>query len=129
MTDRKKRFRWPGRHATTFSEEPGSSVLTVTALGMSQRSIPKKPHFILDRNTSRTVALWRDKFKGEKELVLGEGHHGIVLELTSVSVEQISADCRTDNGMALFLTYHNHFSIPSDIEIDKSENAEKGKCV
>lgn len=124
-----KRFRWPGRHATTFSEEPGSSVLTVTALGMSQRSIPKNPHFILDRNTSRTVALWRDKFKGEKELVLGEGHHGIVLELTSVNVEQISADCRTDNGMALFLTYHNHFSIPSDIEIDKSENAEKGKCV
>lgn len=123
-----KKFRWPGRHATTLSEEPGSSVLTVSALGMCSRSIPKKPSFKPDSEVSRTVALWRDKYEGEKELVLQEGHHGILLELFSVNEEQITADCRTDNGMALFLTYHNHFSLRHDSELARSKNLEDIEC-
>ena len=123
-----KKYRWPGRHATTFSEEPGSSVLTVTALGMCQRSIPKIPNFKLDSDTSRTVALWRDKYIGEKELILQEGDHGILLELSSIMSEQISADCRTDNCMSVFLTYRNHFCIHSDYEARMSKNVEKNEC-
>lgn len=124
-----KKFRWPGRHATTLSEEPGSSVLTVTALGMSERSTPKTPNYTMDKNTSRTVALWRDKFEGEKELVLNDGDHGIILELSTRMNEQISADCRTDNGMSIFLTYHNHFSIPSVNEGKPLKNMESAECV
>ncbi|NVJ64389.1 MAG: hypothetical protein HWD84_09205 [Flavobacteriaceae bacterium] len=124
-----KKFRWPGRHATTLSEEPGSSVLTVTALGMSERSTPKTPSYIQDKDTSRTVALWRDKFEGEKELVLNDGDHGIILELSTRMNEQISADCRSDNGMSIFLTYHNHFSIPSANGSKFLKNKGKTQCV
>ncbi|WP_416307362.1 hypothetical protein [Neptunicella sp. SCSIO 80796] len=111
-----KKFRWPGRHATTLSEEPGSSVLTVTSLGMSKRSIPKISGFVLDEITSRTIALWRDKLEGEKELVLDDGSHAIILELKSNFCEQISADCRSDNGGSVFLTYKRHFSLTAESE-------------
>ncbi len=103
--------RWPGRHATTLTEEPGSSVLTVTALGMTERSKPKSPTIKIDKSINRTVALWKDQIVGAIPLVLEEEKHGIVLNLASHWKEGITADGRSDGGMSLVLKYKNHFSI------------------
>ena len=106
-----KNFRWPARHATSLTEEPGSSVLTVTALGMSKRSNPKSPRIDDVEETNRTVALWRDRYHGQQELALEKNSHAIMLCLDTVYDEQISADCRSDDGTAVFLTFDNYFSI------------------
>lgn len=103
--------RWPGRHATTLTEEPGSSVLTVTALGMTERSKPKSPGIKIDKSINRTVALWKDQVAGAIPLALEEEKHGIVLNLASHWKEGITADGRSDGGMSLVLKYKNHFSV------------------
>jgi len=46
--------RWPARYATVLADDPGSSVLTLTGLGMALLSRPPaKP-------VSRVVALWKE---------------------------------------------------------------------
>jgi hypothetical protein len=37
------RGRWSGRHATVLADDPGSAVLTLTSMGMIQRSTPGRP--------------------------------------------------------------------------------------
>ena len=58
--------RWAAKYATVLAEDPGSSVLTVTSLGMARLSRPpKKP-------VSRAVALWKDPVSGAVEVALPE---------------------------------------------------------
>lgn len=59
--------RWPARYASVFADDPGCAVLTLTSLGMAQRSRP--PGF----SPSRSVALWKDAHSGLRELSLDEG--------------------------------------------------------
>lgn len=57
--------RWSARYGSVFADDPGSSVLTVTSLGMSERSV--RPGIVsVDalaeaKERSRVVALWKDK--------------------------------------------------------------------
>lgn len=84
--------RWCGRYATALAEDPGSSVLTLTCLGMINRSNGG------DNIARRIVGLWKDREGPAREIVLPEGRHGIVLSLTSVSCEQVTLDQRRDGG-------------------------------
>jgi PAS domain S-box-containing protein len=59
--------RWPARYASVLADDPGCAVLTLTSLGMAQRSLP--PGF----SPSRSVALWKDAHSGIQELSLDEG--------------------------------------------------------
>ena len=65
--------RWPGRYASVLADEPGSAVLTLTALGMVARSRPP------GKKASRVVALWHDPSTGVHEISLGRGAHGVLL--------------------------------------------------
>ncbi|MCH9647595.1 MAG: hypothetical protein K0U98_05105 [Deltaproteobacteria bacterium] len=60
--------RWSARYASVYTDDPGTSVLTVTSLGMSTRSTPSGPLDHQEREAakraSRTVALWKDQEKG-----------------------------------------------------------------
>ncbi len=85
--------RWPGRYATALADDPGSSVLTVTSLGMCERSVPP------GKSPSRVVALWKDR-SGQRELTLGPKASGLVLNLLIEPQEEWTADGRTDNGDA-----------------------------
>jgi hypothetical protein len=91
--------RWPARYATVLADDPGSSVLTVTSLGMAQLSRPPgKP-------PSRAVALWKDRYKGETiEIELPSDAEAVVLNLSRVPVEEVTADGRSDGGCAAYLT-------------------------
>ncbi len=83
--------RWPGRYATVLADDPGSSVLTLTSLGMLRRStMPGK-------GRHRHIALWKQSGSMAQELRLPEGHHGLLLSLAMTLERQVTLDQRSDN--------------------------------
>ncbi len=71
--------RWSSRYATVFADDPGSSVLTLSSIGMVERSRPPT-----NQQPSRVVALWKDAINGVVEITLPPGHDAIVLSLVNV---------------------------------------------
>jgi hypothetical protein len=87
--------RWPARYATVLSDDPGSSVLTLTSAGICRLS--RSPAGDVDR----TVALWRDACSDEtQEIQLPEGAQGILLNLVRQEREEWTADGRRHRGTA-----------------------------
>jgi hypothetical protein len=86
--------RWPARYASVLADDPGSSVLTVTALGMALRS--KRQRAAKDP-PSRVVALWKDQVTGHQELALDEGADGVVLTVAAGRHEEFTAEGRSDH--------------------------------
>ena len=87
--------RWPGRYATVLAEDPGSSVLTLTCLGMLKRS--RRPN----EGVNRCIALWKDG-GGARELVLPEGAHALMLALDTIRKDQKTLDLRTEQGVVTY---------------------------
>lgn len=86
--------RWPGRYASFLSEDPGSSVLTISPLGMTLRSdgtgFP----------ASRGVAFWSEP--GDyRELSLEKDKKAIVLTLEKKLLPQWTADGRRHERVSL----------------------------
>jgi hypothetical protein len=86
--------RWSARYAAALADDPGSSVLTVTSLGMSllsrQRDRPKA-------QPKRTIGLWRDS-SITRQLELAKNKSGLILELVNKPCEEWTADGRGDGG-------------------------------
>lgn len=80
--------RWPCRYAGVLGDEPGSAVLTVTALGMAARSRPP------GMRPSRVVALWNDGTGDLRELALRRGADAILLTLAAENRTAWTADGR-----------------------------------
>lgn len=87
-------FRWPGRYALGLADDPGCSVLSVTSLGLVDRS---NVHW---NKNDRKVALWRDPSTGTRELELPRGQQGLVLSLSRRSETEYTLDGRSDGGTA-----------------------------
>jgi hypothetical protein len=97
--------RWPGRYASGFADDPGSSVLTLTSLGMSRLSRPADP----SKNRSGVVALWRDAKTGTTEISLPDQYDAVVLNITVEYHEEWTADGRGDrksSGYPVLSGYH-----------------------
>jgi hypothetical protein len=82
--------RWPGRYATVLADDPGSSVLTLSCIGMVDRSN------WLESRPVRSIGLWRDSGGRTQELNLPHSCHGMLLTLRSTSIEQNTLDNRSD---------------------------------
>jgi hypothetical protein len=93
------RGRWPERYAMALADDPGSSVLSLTSLGMSELSRPAQ-----GASRSRIIALWKDRTGTSNEIELPSGCGGIVVTLSFQSEEEWSADGRRDHGTAVFPT-------------------------
>ncbi len=65
--------RWTARYASVLADDPGSTVLTLTALGMANRSRP------VGHPPSRVVALWKDS-RGMREIALDPGAQAVLLK-------------------------------------------------
>ncbi|PRQ05334.1 hypothetical protein ENSA5_03240 [Enhygromyxa salina] len=89
--------RWPGRYASVLADDPGSSILTVTSLGMALRSVPP------GMTPKRTIALWKDPADGAREIDLEPGAAAVVLTIAAEFVEEFTADGRSDHGAAVRL--------------------------
>ena len=111
MDGPQKEFRWSSRYATVFADDPGSSVLTLTSLGMARLSRPPK-----GAGESRVVALWKDGRTSEMtEIELPSGCDGLVLTLTREFTEELCADGRGDGGSAGFPSLTGIFPLCSSL--------------
>lgn len=91
--------RWPARYATVLADDPGSSVLTVTSLGMALMC--KSP----GKQASRAIGLWKDARSGQAtEIVLPVDASGAVLSLNREYAEEWTADARSDGNCASYLS-------------------------
>lgn len=89
-------FRWPSRYATVLAEDPGCSVLTISSLGLINRSrLPdgSRPKW--------SVALWRDDQSGPAEIVMDPGHQGVCITVEPQWRTECTLDGRQDQGQAL----------------------------
>lgn len=85
--------RWSGRYATVLADDPGSSVLTFTSLGLIERTndagiLPK----------SRKVGLWRDDRGEVVELSVPADAHGLCVTLQPTPFVEYTLDGRQDDG-------------------------------
>lgn len=102
--------RWPARYSTVLADDPGSSVLTLTSLGMASASKPVsgKPK----RGAARTVALWKDAVNGDAtEIKLSPKSEGIVLSLRREPRPEWSADGRQDAGDTAYLVLDAQYEV------------------
>jgi hypothetical protein len=85
--------RWSARYASGLADDPGSSVLTVSPLGMVLRSRPKGV------KESRVIALWKDSENGPQEIDIAPEKSGVLLSLSVIFKKEWTADGRHDGGM------------------------------
>jgi hypothetical protein len=81
--------RWPRHYASVLADDPGSSVLTFSSLGLIERASPT------DRTRSRAIALWKD-VNIETELHLTTGAHALAVSLEATRIEEVTLDGRGD---------------------------------
>jgi hypothetical protein len=112
--------RWAARYASVLADDPGSTVLTLTSLGMVQRS---RPH---GRDSLPVVALWKDPVRGLREIKVEAGAQGVLLTLCGNRTARRSADGRypVDNATEYFdVAVHQirAASAPASLSTSKSE--------
>lgn len=105
--------RWSARYGTVLADDPGSSVLTLSALGMVKLSRPR------GTQPSSAVALWKDAHCGSPiELSMGAGEQGLLLSLSRNWHCEFTADGRDDQGATAYLT----LSGVHPISVDKAQS-------
>ncbi|MDX8541541.1 hypothetical protein RFM23_28350 [Mesorhizobium abyssinicae] len=87
--------RWPARYATVLAEDPGSSVLSFTSLGLIERSNASGLQPIC-----RSVGLWRDDRGETIELSIPSGAQALCLSLHSTDFEGHTLDGRGDGKVS-----------------------------
>jgi hypothetical protein len=103
--------RWPARYATVLAEDPGSSVLTFTSLGLIERQNATKKF-----PQSSAIALWKDEANGVQRLELPRDKDALFLELVADSRTEHTLDGRSDEGSAhrwVFKDYHGLAASPA----------------
>jgi len=105
--------RWPARYASVLADDPGTSVLTLTSLGMAERS---RPIIGCGQRAapSRVIALWRDAVQGEIQIALDPGHDACVLSLECHMKTEYCADGRSDNGQSRYPIFAGYRSFQSE---------------
>lgn len=98
MDGPQKMSRWSAGYSSVLADDPRSSVLTFTCLGMVEkmqaRGAPK----------SRAVALWKDPLNPPQEIELEDKKKGIVLNLTVKQKKELTADGREEEVATPYLT-------------------------
>jgi hypothetical protein len=90
--------RWPGQYATVLAEDPGSSVLTLTSLGMVRRAHDAPP------KERWNVALWKEYGHDATEICLDHDAQAVLATLFLKDVEEVTLDRRRDGGTAVHVS-------------------------
>lgn len=91
--------RWSARYATVFADDPGSSVLTLSSLGMVERSRLKESL----HEHSRAISLWREPGGSPIELHLPKDSQALVVSLAAKAGFERTLDGRHDDEMAVVM--------------------------
>ncbi len=102
--------RWPGRYATVLADDPGSSVLTVTSLGMVRRAKNKS----FEPKLEFEIALWKEAGSSARSLALPADHHALLLSLALRNEENFTLDGRSDEGTSYRVSLEQHRAIRLD---------------
>lgn len=113
--------RWPARYASVFADDPGCAVLTLTSLGMAQRSHP--PGF----SPSRSVALWKDAHSGIRELSLDEGASALAVMASVHHRFAMTADGRSVATAQLLLEDVQQVTVSRRSSAGKSRKVSIGR--
>lgn len=98
MDGPQKMGRWSAGYASVLADDPRSSVLTFTCLGMVEKmQIPNVPK-------SRAVGLWKDPLHRPMEIELEQGKSAILLYMSVENQKEITADGRTEEVATPYLT-------------------------
>jgi len=99
--------RWSARYASVLADDPGTSVLTVSSLGMALRSRSGSAELdsTLDGGSAASgpacaVALWKDGLTGWKEITMGPQDGAVILSVSAGMATEFTADGRGDQGNA-----------------------------
>lgn len=87
--------RWPARYATVLADDPGSSVLTLTSLGLVHRA-NETGRF----ESARQIGLWRDDAGKVVELTMKDDAQALCLSLQPTVTTERTLDGRRDAGDA-----------------------------
>ncbi|HFG1845353.1 TPA: hypothetical protein ACGF3Z_003611, partial [Vibrio cholerae] len=104
--------RWPGKYSAVLSDDPGASVFSVTALGMTMRSTG------LGNAPSRGVALWSEPNKGSETLELAEDGIGLIVELEICEDDMWSMDGRVKKKPVLRKKFHSSIPLEFDAPVN-----------
>lgn len=85
--------RWSARYATVLADDPGSSVLTLTSLGMVELSRPS------GAPAKRAIACWKEASGKFISLEIAPNESGLVLNLQFDEKREWSLDGRHDSGL------------------------------
>ena len=107
--------RWAARYASVLAEDPGSSVLTLTSLGMARRSRPFLRTTGRRAEPSQVIALWRDAVSGEVEICLDAEENACVLSLECRRRNEYSADGRRDGTQSRYPVFAGFKSFRSEL--------------
>lgn len=96
--------RWPGRYALGLADDPGSAVLTVTSVGLIERSNWRY------NNVRQTIALWGGA-DGVRELDLPAKKDALILTIEKREESRVSLDGRVSASKAIGWSYKGHKAI------------------
>lgn len=98
--------RWPARYAGVLADDPGSSVLTVTSLGMARRCRDR------GKDVDTTAVSWKDPDTGWESVKLEEDG-GVLLSLKAEWSEEFTADGRSDRGASAHMVLQSVRTVTS----------------
>lgn len=84
--------RWSNQYAGVLADDPGSSVLTISSMGLIHRANATS------QEKSRSFALWRDQLGGLTQIDLPSGYHAVNITLKREDVIETTLDLRSDSG-------------------------------
>lgn len=123
--------RWPGRYASVLADDPGSSVLTVTALGMANRAKKKRDQNdqtqddVAKNAKTVSVSLWKDMLTGFQQIEASGSRYMPILKLNAFWEDDYTADGRTDHKNSAIFVLQDIFSpIAGNFELTSKENSE-----
>ena len=94
--------RWSARYVGVLADDPGTSVLTLTSLGMASRSRAAKGDATGRAPESRVVSFWKDHVGGTETLELGPDGRAVLLTISAQRKVEYTADGRSDAQSAFF---------------------------
>jgi hypothetical protein len=94
--------RWSARYATVFADDPGSSVLCLTSVGMINLS---NQYFREEGDIKPVIGLWKDARGPARQIELSKDCDAVVLSLNREYCQEWSADGRGDDATTAYLTF------------------------
>lgn len=104
--------RWPSRYASVLADDPGTSVLTLTSLGMCQRALParvKTPEEAarIRAENGNSVALWNDQFWRWHSIKIDPRDRAALLTVATQWIKEDTFDTRAEAENSAVFTFQS----------------------